>query len=485
MFGDFLLESLRDAGVDTTAIVAHRRGAHRAGLRRNWMRTANAASASIDRLPRICCSATRISTRALFDADGRLPRVLQQPHRSRHRAGHVAGNARAHARRARWSAWISTCARRCGRRMRIRDRACGTPDGSGRGEARPQRTGLPRADHARRRRLRSCSASWKAMRGCWSSPMAPPPCSGTRAMLAAKCRRSACARWTPRRRAMRSSAACCSVSAQLGIDGARFPHFVSRHGGHRRCVAIRRGRRRAGGDAPGRVRRDADARASHSTAVERQDTADHALISVRPNSCARTSRDTMAFYHPRCIDPAGGFFHYFKDDGTVYDRSHRHLVSSTRFVFNYAMAAREFGEDARCGRNISMPSDMACAYLRDVHRNPRTRRLCLDAPRRPCRRSRPTTATASPSCCWPTRLRARRASPKPRGWMDETWALLESRFWDAGARPVPRRSRRRLALQRLPRPERQHAHVRGDAGRVRGERRSALSRSRGSRWPTT
>ena len=40
---------------------------------------------------------------------------------------------------------------------------------------------------------------------------------------------------------------------------------------------------------------------------------------------------TMAFYHPHAIDPAGGFFHYYKDDGTIYDRSHRHLVSSTRF----------------------------------------------------------------------------------------------------------------------------------------------------------
>ena len=57
----------------------------------------------------------------------------------------------------------------------------------------------------------------------------------------------------------------------------------------------------------------------------------------------RHIRDTMAFYHPRAIDPAGGFFHYFRDDGSVYDASHRHLVSSTRFVFNYAMAAREFG----------------------------------------------------------------------------------------------------------------------------------------------
>ena len=47
-------------------------------------------------------------------------------------------------------------------------------------------------------------------------------------------------------------------------------------------------------------------------------------------------RHTLAFYDGRCIDPSGGFFHFFKDDGTVYDRRTRHLVSSTRFVFNHA-----------------------------------------------------------------------------------------------------------------------------------------------------
>ena len=41
---------------------------------------------------------------------------------------------------------------------------------------------------------------------------------------------------------------------------------------------------------------------------------------------------TMQFYHPRCIDPSGGFYHFFLDDGTVYDEHTRHLVSSTRFV---------------------------------------------------------------------------------------------------------------------------------------------------------
>jgi mannose/cellobiose epimerase-like protein (N-acyl-D-glucosamine 2-epimerase family) len=57
-------------------------------------------------------------------------------------------------------------------------------------------------------------------------------------------------------------------------------------------------------------------------------------------------RHTLSFYDGRCLDASGGFFHFFKDDGTVYDRSTRHLVSSTRFVFNHAMAYRRFG-DAR------------------------------------------------------------------------------------------------------------------------------------------
>jgi mannose/cellobiose epimerase-like protein (N-acyl-D-glucosamine 2-epimerase family) len=58
-------------------------------------------------------------------------------------------------------------------------------------------------------------------------------------------------------------------------------------------------------------------------------------------------RHTLAFYDPVCVDPTGGFFHFFKDDGAVYDRVSRHLVSSTRFVFNHAMALRHLGEAER------------------------------------------------------------------------------------------------------------------------------------------
>lgn len=58
----------------------------------------------------------------------------------------------------------------------------------------------------------------------------------------------------------------------------------------------------------------------------------------------RMRRD-IAFFHPRCIDPAGGFFHYLNDDGSVYDAGNRHLVNSARMVFCYALAWRLDGRD--------------------------------------------------------------------------------------------------------------------------------------------
>lgn len=74
-------------------------------------------------------------------------------------------------------------------------------------------------------------------------------------------------------------------------------------------------------------------------------------------------RHTLDFYAPVALDASGGFFHWFKDDGSVYDRRRRHLVSSARFVFNHAMAYRAFGdvEDQRRAAH-------GLAYLRDVHR---------------------------------------------------------------------------------------------------------------------
>jgi mannose/cellobiose epimerase-like protein (N-acyl-D-glucosamine 2-epimerase family) len=138
-------------------------------------------------------------------------------------------------------------------------------------------------------------------------------------------------------------------------------------------------------------------------------------------------RSTMAFYHPRSIDPAGGFFHYFKDDGTIYDRRHRHLVSSTRFVAQYAWAAREFGDidylDAvRHG----------LAYLRDVHRDPASGGYAwtiVDG--HPDDRTNHAYGVAFVLLACASARKAGVA--EAAAWMDETWDLLERRFWDADA----------------------------------------------------
>jgi mannose/cellobiose epimerase-like protein (N-acyl-D-glucosamine 2-epimerase family) len=58
---------------------------------------------------------------------------------------------------------------------------------------------------------------------------------------------------------------------------------------------------------------------------------------------------TLGFYDGRCVDPSGGFFHSYRDDGAVLDRRTRHLVGSTRFVITHAMAARGFPDHPRAG----------------------------------------------------------------------------------------------------------------------------------------
>jgi mannose/cellobiose epimerase-like protein (N-acyl-D-glucosamine 2-epimerase family) len=136
---------------------------------------------------------------------------------------------------------------------------------------------------------------------------------------------------------------------------------------------------------------------------------------------------TMAFYHPHAIDPAGGFFHYFKDDGTIYDRSHRHLVSSTRFVVTYALAAIEFDkaeylDAARHGLH----------YLREVHRNPYTGGYAWTIrDEQPEDRTNHAYGVAFVLLAYATALKA--GISEAAAWMDETWRLLEQHYWDADA----------------------------------------------------
>ena len=138
-------------------------------------------------------------------------------------------------------------------------------------------------------------------------------------------------------------------------------------------------------------------------------------------------QQTMAFYHPRCLDPAGGFFHFFKDDGTVYDARTRHLVSSTRFVFNYAMAFREFG-----AAEYFAAVRHGVAFLRSAHRNPATGGYAWllrfeGGGREVVDGTNHCYGLAFVLLAYAHALRAR--LEEARTYLRETFDLMEARFW--------------------------------------------------------
>jgi len=134
----------------------------------------------------------------------------------------------------------------------------------------------------------------------------------------------------------------------------------------------------------------------------------------------------MSFYHPRCIDKeVGGFFQNFRDDGSVYDSKTRHLVSSTRFIFNYAMAAKEF--------NNSEYLDVAkhgINYLRQFHLNDKTGGYAwilndkeTQDPTNYC------YGLAFVLLAYSTAYKA--GISEAKNYIDETFNLMEKYFWSA------------------------------------------------------
>jgi mannose/cellobiose epimerase-like protein (N-acyl-D-glucosamine 2-epimerase family) len=134
-------------------------------------------------------------------------------------------------------------------------------------------------------------------------------------------------------------------------------------------------------------------------------------------------RHTLGFYDPRSVDPAGGFFQCYRNDGSIFDPATRTLVASCRFVFNYAMAYRQFGNPdyrARVRHGLD--------YLRGAHRNPATGGYAW-------RIVGGRVADATNHCyglafvllAYACALRCGIA--EARGWIDETFDVLERHFW--------------------------------------------------------
>ncbi|MTW11105.1 AGE family epimerase/isomerase [Pseudoduganella eburnea] len=139
------------------------------------------------------------------------------------------------------------------------------------------------------------------------------------------------------------------------------------------------------------------------------------------------AQHSMRFYHPRAIDPNGGLYHYFKDDGTVYDSRHRHLVSSTRFVFTYAMAYRQF-HDAGYLEGLKH----ALRFLRVAHRDPVSGGYAwmLDGDKVEDG-TQHAYGLAFVLLAYAHATMA--GQEQARAWIGETFELMEQRFWDAEA----------------------------------------------------
>src|SRR5262249_41781015 len=181
-----------------------------------------------------------------------------------------------------------------------------------------------------------------------------------------------------------------------------------------------------GGGVPARRRPCSDARGGGGGALAMS------LPDFRSRAfLARHVRDTLAFYHPRCVDPSGGFYHFFRDDGTVYDASTRHLVSSTRFVVNFARAWRHDGESRWRDALVH-----GAEFLRRPHRDPTSGgyRWLLR-----WENGRATALDATNHCYGLAFVLLAAAHAvlagveEARAHLDETFALMERHFWEPAA----------------------------------------------------
>lgn len=143
------------------------------------------------------------------------------------------------------------------------------------------------------------------------------------------------------------------------------------------------------------------------------------------------AKHSMSFYHPRCIDRSGGMYHFFKDDGSVYDAHQRHLVSSTRFVFTYAMAYRQFGDPA-----YLEGLRHALRFVRDVHWDAERDGYCWllnwkDGRRELLDGTQHAYGQAFVLLAYSHALMAGVEEARP--WVAEAFELMERRFWEPEA----------------------------------------------------
>ena len=88
-----------------------------------------------------------------------------------------------------------------------------------------------------------------------------------------------------------------------------------------------------------------------------------------PAFLRRHAHDIVGFYDSCALDPAGGFFHAFKDDGQICHPAERQLISSAGFVALYARMLRHFATSPQA-QSWRSALEHGLNFLERMHREP-------------------------------------------------------------------------------------------------------------------
>jgi len=130
----------------------------------------------------------------------------------------------------------------------------------------------------------------------------------------------------------------------------------------------------------------------------------------------------LDFYENRVIAP-DGFFQCFKDNGEVYDKNTRHLVSSTRFIFNYATAYRRYGT-----AHYREHAEHGLQHLLTQHKQPNGNYAWVLSGDKVVEGNAMAYGHAFVMLCAASCVRAGIVDAKPI--IEQTWEFVERYFWD-------------------------------------------------------
>ena len=135
-------------------------------------------------------------------------------------------------------------------------------------------------------------------------------------------------------------------------------------------------------------------------------------------------RSILNFYEPTVVDPAGGFFQNFYDDGSIFAPGNRHLVSSARMVVNYCRACQLFGDQSY--RNLAQHG---LNFLREYHWD-ETRQGYNWALTAGVPQDQTNHCYGLAFVLLASAAAHKIGLPSARDDLQRAWQIMESRFWD-------------------------------------------------------